>query len=610
MGRELPARGAAQMGGDGRRAREPVVRRRCGSAVQVAEAARDVVPVAGTTTGIGVFADAPPSGSGSKLFSQERERDASTARRAEAHRGDVVEVSGLRVGDPRRMGELLEVLSAPEPLQHEPIIERLAPRIAKPSEVQPFAAARSWRSTALEQAGRAAVVAVAVLAVTPFAVDRSPWADVTVATVLGLIWFVGLDTGFASSRTTLAALGPRVAVVRGILLGLVLATAAGAWIPSLSIGIGPTFALAGVMLVLVSAWQMLAERFLPPQRILLIGPWEFCLHLMKEFRQGGGGRFTLAGIVDDGHPHAVESLLLGTTAELSRIVATTRPDLVALAPGCNRPEAFAQLLDSATSGFKVLELSQLYEHAFGRVPVRELTRAWFMGVLHLYQRPYSRLAKRTMDVAGAVFLFLLDAPIFPLLVIVVRRTGRPILLKQNRVGEHGELFTMYKFRTMRVDAETPGRAVWASRNDPRATDAGRVMRRLRVDELPQIWNVLKGEMSLVGPRPERPEFIDELLEAVPYWDRRHLVKPGITGWAQVNRGYTADTKGSLDKLSYDLWYIRHRSLTVDLVICARTLNAVLRGDRPRRTHGELPDLDPLVALPRHTTSAPVEVEQL
>ena len=153
-----------------------------------------------------------------------------------------------------------------------------------------------------------------------------------------------------------------------------------------------------------------------------------------------------------------------------------------------------------------------------------------------------------------------------------------MLLRQTRVGEHGELFLMYKFRTMRVDAEAPGVAVWATRDDPRVTSVGRIMRRFRLDELPQIWNVLIGDMSIVGPRPERPEFIDQLLESVPFWARRHLVKPGITGWAQVKRGYTADTKGSLEKLSYDLWYIRHRSLTTDAVICARTLAAILRGE--------------------------------
>jgi exopolysaccharide biosynthesis polyprenyl glycosylphosphotransferase len=422
------------------------------------------------------------------------------------------------------------------------------------------------------------------------------------AAALWLVWFAGLNAGFASSRTTLAALGPRVAVVRGVLLGLVLTAAASYVFPSIGVGVGMTFVIAGLVLVLVSGWEVLAQRFRPATKILLVGPGEACLDLMRELQRTNDVRFVLAGVVDDdSRPSAFGALVLGTTSELPRILEQARPDLVALVPGANRPDTFAQLLDSAAAGFRVVELAQLYEHAFGRVPVRDLTRAWFMSVLHLYQRPYSKLAKRTTDIVGAVFLLLLAAPLFPLLALAVRGSGRGILLTQRRVGEHGEIFTMYKFRTMRKDAERPGEAVWAAKDDPRITGAGKVMRRLRLDELPQIWNIFRGDMSLVGPRPERPEFIEELLEAVPFWDRRHLVKPGITGWAQVNRGYTADSEGSLDKLSYDLWYIRHRSLTVDLVICARTLSAVLRGEWRRSIAPEeltMADLDPMSDLLR------------
>jgi lipopolysaccharide/colanic/teichoic acid biosynthesis glycosyltransferase len=129
---------------------------------------------------------------------------------------------------------------------------------------------------------------------------------------------------------------------------------------------------------------------------------------------------------------------------------------------------------------------------------------------------------------------------------------------------------------MRADAEE-GRPMWAEERDPRATGIGLILRRTRIDELPQLWNVLKGDMSIVGPRPERPEFLAELQETVPFWTRRHLVKPGITGWAQVRRGYTADAEGTAEKLSYDLWYLRHRSLAVDLAICARTFATLLSG---------------------------------
>ena len=459
------------------------------------------------------------------------------------------------------------------------------------------------------QAGRAVVISACVLAVTLSSGHRTPAQQVALALILTAVWVASLQAGFASSKTTLAALGRGVAVLRGVVLGLLLTAAVDVWLPSLALGRRSIAALAVCVLVFVLAWELVATRLLPPQRVLVVGPSETCIGMLPEFRRRRGQRLDLVGIVDDDAlPDERSALVLGVVADLPEIVERLRPDLVALAPGCNRPETFARLLDAAEHGFKVLELAQLYEHALGRVPVRDLTKAWFMGVLHLYQRPYSVFAKRATDVVGAVALLFLSLPLLPLLAIVVVRSGRPIILRQNRVGEHGHIFTMYKFRTMRVDAEVSGQAVWAAKNDPRVTEAGRIMRRLRLDELPQIWNILKGEMSLVGPRPERPEFIDELLEAVPFWERRHLVKPGITGWAQVNRGYTADTQGSLDKLSYDLWYIRHRSLTVDLVICARTLGTLVRGEWSSKELTEL-DYDPLVSVLRYSQSLETDVGQ-
>jgi lipopolysaccharide/colanic/teichoic acid biosynthesis glycosyltransferase len=198
---------------------------------------------------------------------------------------------------------------------------------------------------------------------------------------------------------------------------------------------------------------------------------------------------------------------------------------------------------------------------------------------------------------------LLFAPLMPVLALLVRMTPGPVILRQTRVGEYGRQFTIYKFRTMTADAEHAGHAVWAVENDPRITAAGRVMRRLRLDELPQIWNVVKGDMSIVGPRPERPEFVEQLHAAMPFWTRRHLVRPGLTGWAQVNHGYAADTEGSLEKLSFDLWYVRHRCLTVDLMICFRTMAAVVRGERPGAETASSELDQPLLALVRTAVAA-------
>jgi exopolysaccharide biosynthesis polyprenyl glycosylphosphotransferase len=253
------------------------------------------------------------------------------------------------------------------------------------------------------------------------------------------------------------------------------------------------------------------------------------------------------------------------------------------------------LLTEAEAGFTVIEITEFFEHAFGRVPVRGLERAWFMSVLHLYQRRYSQAVKRVFDIAVAASLGLLSLPLAPILAFLVKLTPGPVLVRQVRIGEHGRRFTMYKFRTMRFDAESPGEAVWSTQGDPRVTSVGKLMRTWRLDELPQLWNVFRGDMSIVGPRPERPEFLAQLEETIPFWNRRHLVKPGITGWAQVRRGYTSDAEGHAQKLSYDLWYLRHRSLLVDVAILLETFFVLLKGGAPKplaiQTDGSGVDVD-------------------
>jgi lipopolysaccharide/colanic/teichoic acid biosynthesis glycosyltransferase len=162
-----------------------------------------------------------------------------------------------------------------------------------------------------------------------------------------------------------------------------------------------------------------------------------------------------------------------------------------------------------------------------------------------------------------------------LIALLVRTTPGPVFYRQTRLGEGGRRFTILKFRTMTLDAEN-GQAVWASVRDARVTRVGRVLRRTRLDELPQLWNVLRGDMSIVGPRPERPEFHELLSTTIPFWFRRHLLKPGITGWAQLHAGYARDTWTTEEKLSYDLWYLRHRSLVLDFIICVKTIPELVR----------------------------------
>jgi exopolysaccharide biosynthesis polyprenyl glycosylphosphotransferase len=427
--------------------------------------------------------------------------------------------------------------------------------------------------------GSAELFARAVATLVPVLIMAATWdgRSVLLFCVTAPVWLVSINVGLAATSVSLASLGPSIAVLRGALLGLIATSVLGAWAPALHVGVLQNLLAALGVFVLVAAWEKWGgSRLRARVRVIVVGSRSACAAVEHELHARRDRRFVVLGAVDDAPPK--DETVLGGIAELPEVIEQVRPDLVAIAPGADRPATFAQLLELSDRGFRVLELAHFYEYAFGTVPVRDLTGAWFMSVLHIYQRPYSRAAKRSCDIVGSLAMLVFFAPLFALTALLVRFTSGPIIVRQIRVGEHGRLFTMYKFRSMRADAERPGEAVWAAKRDPRVTVAGHVMRRLRLDEFPQIVNVLKGDMSLVGPRPERPEFVD-VLSSVPFWTRRHLVKPGITGWAQVRHGYTSDTDGSLAKLSYDLWYVRHRSLTVDLAIIAQTVIAVLWGDR-------------------------------
>src|SRR5918999_4386128 len=207
---------------------------------------------------------------------------------------------------------------------------------------------------------------------------------------------------------------------------------------------------------------------------------------------------------------------------------------------------------------------------------------WFMGLLHVRQRTYSRWLKRAFDLVAAIAALIITAPLLPFIALAVARTPGPIIYRQIRLGEGGRRFTIYKFRTMVDGAERAGEAVWAQDADPRTTPVGAFLRKTHLDELPQLYNVLCGDMSMVAPRPERPEFIAVLEESIPFWSRRLLIKPGMTGWAQVHCDYAADCAGAHEKLAYDFWYLRHRNLAVDLAVCVKTLRIALAAFEPVR----------------------------
>ena len=237
-----------------------------------------------------------------------------------------------------------------------------------------------------------------------------------------------------------------------------------------------------------------------------------------------------------------------------------------------------ELLDCKLMGVRVLDLSSYYERAVGQLRLDSLHASWLIFGEGFRQGFARAFVKRVFDIAAASVLLVLAAPVILLTAVsIIVESGFPILYRQERVGQGGRLFNVIKFRSMRRDAEIDGKPRWAQKNDDRVTRTGRIIRKLRMDELPQLINVLRGDMSLVGPRPERPYFVDQLAREIPYYAVRHSVKPGVTGWAQVRYRYGASVEDAARKLEFDLFYVKNHSLVLDLVILLMSVRVVLSG---------------------------------
>jgi sugar transferase (PEP-CTERM system associated) len=237
------------------------------------------------------------------------------------------------------------------------------------------------------------------------------------------------------------------------------------------------------------------------------------------------------------------------------------------------------LLECRVSGVQVCDLSAFYERVRGEVPVDSLKASWLIYGEGFVQSPLRRIGKRAFDVIASAALLVLALPLLLLAMLAVAvESGLPVFFVQERVGRGGRTFKILKLRSMRRDAEGDGVARWATQGDSRVTRVGRVLRKLRIDELPQLINVLNGDMSLIGPRPERPAFVKQLREQVRFYELRHSVKPGITGWAQIRYTYGASVDDAQRKLQFDLFYVKNNSLVLDVLILAETVRVVLFGE--------------------------------
>jgi exopolysaccharide biosynthesis polyprenyl glycosylphosphotransferase len=334
-------------------------------------------------------------------------------------------------------------------------------------------------------------------------------------------------------------------------------------------------------------WRMLyIQIFTAPafmRRVLLVGAGNAGMTLVNIVKNSYPPPFYLVGLIDD-DPQKIGSNLngypvLGGSANLLAIIEEKEiSDVIFAISGQMNTEMLDALLDAEENGIEITTLPVMYEELMGRVPIFLLEADWvlrsFVDQAHISR--FYEIGKRIMDILGGfigvTFLILL----LPIISIAIVISGRgPVFYKQLRLGKNGKAYSIIKFRTMNVDAEIDGKAKPAEENDERITKFGHLLRKSHLDELPQFINILKGDMSLVGPRSERPMIISDLQKIVPFYRARLFVKPGLTGWAQVNFGYASTNEDNAIKLEYDLYYIKHRNLTLDLSIMFQTFGAVL-----------------------------------
>jgi sugar transferase (PEP-CTERM system associated) len=376
-------------------------------------------------------------------------------------------------------------------------------------------------------------------------------------------------------------------LVSAVLATAVLTAALGFAVPPFRFGRGAFAVIFGLTIVGLLGWRLVWTAVTQTQqlrRVLVLGLG--AAKQLADLQQTGSQPFSLLGFLDDA-PDAADHIpnrfqLLGKSRDLLSLVDELHPDLVLVAlTDMRRAFPAEDLLDCRLRGLAVEDWPTFYEKQTGKVLVTNLRPSWLIFSDGFVKTHLTQAVKRFADLVLATIGLVLTLPLMALIAVAIKLDScGPVLFRQRRVGQNGRIFVLNKFRSMAIDAEQAG-AVWAVRNDPRVTRVGRWLRLTRLDELPQFFNVLIGHMSFVGPRPERPEFVRALQQQIPFYMSRHAVKPGITGWAQIRYRYAASLEDSLEKVQYDLYYIKNLSLLLDLLIIISTVQVVMfaRGSR-------------------------------
>ena len=354
-------------------------------------------------------------------------------------------------------------------------------------------------------------------------------------------------------------------------------------------------ALAVVALIRWHRSQQVAQERIPT---LLVGSPASVLTLRDELRFYGIDRYDVVGSLTPFGRKSVHDLGLGTLADLRTVVDEHDVKLVLMSSKASRMATFdAMARDCADLDVQLCDLSEFYEDTFKYTPIAEINSAWFSSILHPRFRAPSYWLKRAFDITFAAIGGVLFLPVFAVLAWLIRRDGGPALYVQERIGEGGRPFKLFKLRTMSDRPADDGS--WCSDGDPRVTTVGRGLRKLHLDELPQLWNILRGEMSVVGPRPEQPAIVTRLEQQFPFYRRRHMVRPGLAGWAQARCGYAGSHVGTAWKLSHDLYYLKRRSLRFDLFVLLASVWEAVAGNQFRE-----PRHIPVVVTPRDVSASP------
>jgi sugar transferase (PEP-CTERM system associated) len=355
--------------------------------------------------------------------------------------------------------------------------------------------------------------------------------------------------------------------------------------PALMIGDGIFVSALFVFLVGILGWRLLFNQLTGSlkfeERILVVGTGETARKVARQILDQRDFAYHVVGFIDDDASRVGQRIvnpgIVGTPADIPGLIARHQIDRIIVGLSDRRGKLpVEQLLQAKLAGVRVEDATTTYERVTGKILLDDLRPSWLIFSDGFRVSRAARWMKRLFDLALSVTLGIIALPAMVLTAAAIWLESRgPVLYCQERVGENGRTFTLCKFRSMQLNAEAGGTPIWAKHDDDRVTHVGRFIRKTRLDELPQLWNVLRGDMSFVGPRPERPYFVAELAKEIPFYQQRHAVKPGITGWAQVKYRYGASLEDAMEKLRYDLYYIKHLSVFFDLTIVFDTVKVVL-----------------------------------